>query len=194
MHHKLDVVDVVRGKARALPLCARHPDDSPGVGSNAVELVDESDAGHVVALHLAVDGDALALDAADAEIGEAVGREMAGAGRLGVSKGEVLAGLRVGGGNWEERRRTTGALRGGREALQSSRRVREGRGRLPCPCSPAEDENGSVKDAERALHLNGEVDVAGSVDDVDLAVLPAAVRGGGLRMRGVPRFSGVSEG
>src|SRR5207247_9237786 len=35
----------------------------------------------------------------------------------------------------------------------------------------------AVEDAQRALHLDGEVDVAGRVDDVDPAVLPPARRG-----------------
>ena len=40
----------------------------------------------------------------------------------------------------------------------------------------AEHENRAVEHAERALHLDGEVDVAGRVDDVDVVALPEAVR------------------
>ena len=43
-----------------------------------------------------------------------------------------------------------------------------------------EHEDGAVEDAERALDLDGEVDVAGGVDDVDVGILPFAVRRGGL--------------
>ena len=42
-----------------------------------------------------------------------------------------------------------------------------------------EHRDGAVEDAQRALHLGGEVDVAGGVDDVDLVVLPPAGRRGG---------------
>ena len=42
-----------------------------------------------------------------------------------------------------------------------------------------EDGDGAVEDAQRALDLGGEVDVAGGVDDVDLVVLPPAGRRGG---------------
>ena len=72
------------------------------VRAGAVHLVDERDAGHVVPLHLAVDGDRLRLHA------------------------------------------------------------RHG----------AEDQHRAVEDAERPLDLDGEVDVAGRVDDVDLLVAP----------------------
>ena len=41
-----------------------------------------------------------------------------------------------------------------------------------------EDGNGPVEDAEGPLDLQGEVDVAGSVDDVDPMVVPLARRGG----------------
>ena len=34
--------------------------------------------------------------------------------------------------------------------------------------------NGAIEDAQRAFHLDGEVDVAGGVDDVDLVVVPEA--------------------
>src|SRR6187401_2809705 len=44
---------------------------------------------------------------------------------------------------------------------------------------PVEDGDGAVEDAQRALHLGGEVDVTGGVDDVDLVVLPPAGRRGG---------------
>ena len=37
-----------------------------------------------------------------------------------------------------------------------------------------EDRDRAVEDAQRALDLDGEVDVAGRVDDVDLAVAPLA--------------------
>ena len=84
--------------------------DAVGVGTAAVALVDESDAGNMIPLHLAVDGDRLGLDAADG----------------------------------------------------------------------AQDEDGAVKDAQAPLDLDREVDVARSVDDVDLVVLPVDVgRGGG---------------
>ena len=43
----------------------------------------------------------------------------------------------------------------------------------------AEDRHGAVQHAQGALHLNGEVDVAGGVDDVQAIVLPVA--GGGSR-------------
>src|SRR5207248_8851349 len=46
----------------------------------------------------------------------------------------------------------------------------------------AEDADGAVEDAQRALHLDGEVDVAGRVDDVDAVVAPE--RGGGGRRDG----------
>ena len=39
--------------------------------------------------------------------------------------------------------------------------------------------NGTVEDAQRALHLDGEVDVTRGVDDVDLVTLPRRRRGGG---------------
>src|SRR5699024_7583001 len=39
--------------------------------------------------------------------------------------------------------------------------------------------DGAVQHAQRALHLDGEVDVAGGVDDVELVVLPVAGRRGG---------------
>ena len=42
-----------------------------------------------------------------------------------------------------------------------------------------EDGDGAVEDAERALHLDREVDVAGGVDDVDLVLVPEAGHGGG---------------
>ena len=41
-----------------------------------------------------------------------------------------------------------------------------------------EDRDGAVEDAQRALDLDGEVDVAGRVDDVDAVVLPLACRRG----------------
>src|SRR6187431_520069 len=41
-----------------------------------------------------------------------------------------------------------------------------------------EDGDGAVEDAERALDLDGEVDVAGGVDDVDLVLVPEARDGG----------------
>ena len=43
----------------------------------------------------------------------------------------------------------------------------------------AEHGHGSVKDAQRALDFDGEVDVAGSVDEVDVAILPLAGDGRG---------------
>ena len=42
-----------------------------------------------------------------------------------------------------------------------------------------EDGDGAVEDAERALDLDREVDVAGGVDDVDLVLVPEARDGGG---------------
>ena len=39
--------------------------------------------------------------------------------------------------------------------------------------------HGTVEDPQRPLDLDGEVDVAGRVDDVDAVVVPAAGRGGG---------------
>jgi hypothetical protein len=42
------------------------------------------------------------------------------------------------------------------------------------PLDGREDDDGAVEDAERALDLGGEVDVAGGVDDVDRHVLPPA--------------------
>ena len=42
-----------------------------------------------------------------------------------------------------------------------------------------EDGDGAVEDAERALDLDGEVDVTGGVDDVDLVLVPEAGDGGG---------------
>ena len=88
--------------------------DLEGVGARAVALVDEGEAGHVVALELAVDGDRLGLDAGDR----------------------------------------------------------------------AEHEDGAVEDAQGALDLDGEVDVAGGVDEVDSIVLPLDV--GGRRLDGDP--------
>ena len=41
-----------------------------------------------------------------------------------------------------------------------------------------EDRHGAVEDPQRALHLDGEVDVAGGVDDVDRVVVPRAGRRG----------------
>ena len=49
----------------------------------------------------------------------------------------------------------------------------------------AEHEHGAVEDAERPLDLDGEVDVARGVDDVDLLVLPVD-RGGGRGDRDPP--------
>ena len=80
-----------------------------GVGAGAVALVDEGDARHLVALHLAVDGDRLRLH----------------------------AGHR------------------------------------------AQHQHGAVEHPQRALHLDGEVDVAGGVDDVDVVALPLHIGGGG---------------
>ncbi len=80
--------------------------DLQGVGPDPVALVDEGDAGDVVAPELAVDGDRLGLDAADR----------------------------------------------------------------------AEDEDGRVEDPQGPLDLDGEIDVAGRVDDVDGVVGPLDVR------------------
>ena len=44
---------------------------------------------------------------------------------------------------------------------------------------PVVDGDGAVEDAQRALDLDGEVDVAGGVDDVDRVVLPGALGRGG---------------
>ena len=52
-----------RRSGRACSLMSRQT--RGGIGAGAVHLVDERDARHVVALHLAVDGDRLALHAAD---------------------------------------------------------------------------------------------------------------------------------
>jgi hypothetical protein len=41
-----------------------------------------------------------------------------------------------------------------------------------------EQRDGAVEHAQRALHLNGEVHVAGRVDDVDAVVAPEGGRGG----------------
>ena len=46
-------------------------------------------------------------------------------------------------------------------------------------CDTVEDGDGTVEDAQRALHLDREVDVARGVDDVDGVVFPRAGRGGG---------------
>ncbi|KAJ0162728.1 hypothetical protein CTA2_4081 [Colletotrichum tanaceti] len=93
-------------------------DGLPGVGAHAVHLVHEADAGDVVALHLAVDGDGLALDARDG----------------------------------------------------------------------AQDHDGAVEHAQSTLDLDGEVDVARGVDDVDVVgflfsvfrLLPVGEGGGRL--------------
>lgn len=115
-----------RGKSRA----SRHPNDPPGVGADSVELVDEGDAGHVVALHLAVDGDALALHAADAGAGRALrGEGGEGPGRGGSTGGGPSGkGRRPGGekergsAGWEE-----GAPLGGAWAVElGARRGRAG--------------------------------------------------------------------
>ncbi|GJD04898.1 hypothetical protein ColKHC_13723 [Colletotrichum higginsianum] len=79
-------------------------DGLPGVGAHAVHLVHEADAGDVVALHLAVDGDGLTLDARDG----------------------------------------------------------------------AQDHDGAVEHAQSTLDLDGEVDVARGVDDVDVSAKVAA--------------------
>ncbi|GJC84417.1 hypothetical protein ColLi_07255 [Colletotrichum liriopes] len=79
-------------------------DGLPGVGTHAVHLVHETDAGDVVALHLTVDGDGLTLDAGDG----------------------------------------------------------------------AQDHDGAVEDTQSSLDLDGEVDVAGSIDDVDVSANVAA--------------------
>ena len=44
----------------------------------------------------------------------------------------------------------------------------------------AEHEHGAVEDAQRALDLDREVDVAGRVDEVDVVAVPLAVGRGGL--------------
>ena len=41
-----------------------------------------------------------------------------------------------------------------------------------------EDGDGTVEDAQRPLHLDGEVDVSGGIDDVDLVLVPEAGHGG----------------
>ena len=83
--------------------------DAGGIGAGAVHLVDEGDAGNAVAFHLAVDGERLALHAADG----------------------------------------------------------------------AEDHDRPVQHAQRAFDLDGEVDVAGGVDQVDDVVVPLDLGGGG---------------
>jgi hypothetical protein len=47
------------------------------------------------------------------------------------------------------------------------------------PGHRAEDENGAVEHAQGALHLDGEVHVAGGVDEIDVMALPLALGGGG---------------
>ena len=47
-------------------------------------------------------------------------------------------------------------------------------------CNRAEHQDCTVEDAERTLHLDGEVDVPGGVDDVDVDVFPRAVSGSRL--------------
>ena len=44
----------------------------------------------------------------------------------------------------------------------------------------AEDADAAVEHLQRAIHLDGEVDVSGGVDDVEAVVLPEAGGGGGL--------------
>src|SRR5690606_16001161 len=44
----------------------------------------------------------------------------------------------------------------------------------------AENADAAVKDFEGAIHFHGEVDVAGSIDDVEAMPLPEAGGGGGL--------------
>src|SRR5207237_10739348 len=52
----------------------------------------------------------------------------------------------------------------------------DGLGRRLNAGDAVEHDDRTVKDAERPLHLNGEVDVAGRVDDVDAVVVPEAGR------------------
>ena len=40
----------------------------------------------------------------------------------------------------------------------------------------AEDKDRTIKHPQRPLNLNGKVDVAGSVDDVDIVISPGTVR------------------
>ena len=47
------------------------------------------------------------------------------------------------------------------------------------PGNPIEDGNGPIEDAQAALDFDGEVDMAGRIDDVDVVVVPDA--GGGSR-------------
>ena len=44
----------------------------------------------------------------------------------------------------------------------------------------AKDQDGAVEDPQSALNLDGEIDVAGRVDDIDLVTLPLAKGGRGL--------------
>ncbi|MBA7670061.1 hypothetical protein ES703_78204 [subsurface metagenome] len=46
----------------------------------------------------------------------------------------------------------------------------------------AENSDGTIEDAQRALHLHGKVDMAGGIDDVDAMAVPEA--GGGSRGNG----------
>ena len=46
------------------------------------------------------------------------------------------------------------------------------------PCDTVEHSHGAVQDPQRPLHLHGEVDVAGGVDDVDGVAVPHAGRRG----------------
>ena len=82
-------------------------DDSIGIGPHPIQLIDEGNTRDLVAVHLPVHSERLALDSAH---------------------------------------RT-------------------------------QDQNSSVQDSERALHLDGEVHMTGRVDDVDVGVLPRSVCG-----------------
>lgn len=79
--------------------------DSVVIGIHTIELINESDEGHIVSLHLSVDSHCLTLNAANA----------------------------------------------------------------------AQNEHSAVENAQSSLDLDGEVDVAGRVDDVDVVALPVDV-------------------
>ena len=118
VHHALELVLGADGELHqdrvVVQLLAQLLVHAEGVRAGAVHLVDEGEAGDLVALHLAVDGDRLALHAGD-----------------GV-----------------------------------------------------EHQDGAVEHPQRALHLDGEVDVSGGVDDVDVVHRAGAVGGVPLAVRG----------
>ena len=58
----------------------------------------------------------------------------------------------------------------------------------------AEHDDGAIQDAEAALDLGREIDVAGRVDQVDRVVLPLAADGGGVNGDSAGGFFGVEVG